>query len=369
VSKSLIKHLQKEFDITVLDFYQEVDSFVGGVKVLGKKHKDDNLALRRFMDVCEGFDAIFFLNDVWNVGMYLRILKEKRNAAMGNFKLPKIVTYTPVDAEAHSPAWYMDFDIVSAPVTYTEFAKRVIYDAHSITGQRMNIIPHGIDTDVFFKSQTDRKKIREHVYQTNAFDDSFVFMNANRNQPRKRIDITVRAFAEFLKNTGAKNAFLHLHCGLIDYGFDIAELVKRFGVDHRVIVSGEKMMQNVSSEHLNLYYNAADVGLNSSLGEGWGLTSCEHAVTGAPQIVPQHSACIELFGGLNLVAQANEEITLMESITVGRIPCYKAMAYQMGVYYNQPELLAEHGDAAMKRFTQEKYNWKNIAAQFSLLFK
>ena len=369
VSKSLVKHLQKSLDITVLDYYEQQDSFASGVNVIGRKSVGDDFALARFIEEFGKYDAVFILNDVWNVAQYLTAIKQRRDSGMPNFKMPKIVTYTPVDAEFHDASWYKDFDIVTAPVTYTEFAKGVISEASSYIGDRMSVIPHGVDSDTFFKSQTNRSQIREHVYNTNAFNDSFIFMNANRNQPRKKLDITVRAFAEFLQVTKAKNAYLHLHCGLIDCGFNIPELINRFGVSNRIIVSGtSNQMQNVSSEFLNLYYNAADVGLNSSIGEGFGLTNTEHAVTGAPQIVPEHSACKELFKGLCQLAKAPTEVTLMETNTVGHIPDYKSMAKCMVRYYEDKFLLEKDGKKAMEYFSQDKFNWKIIADQFKKTF-
>ena len=46
----------------------------------------------------------------------------------------------------------------------------------------------------------------------------------------------------------------------------------------------------VDDRELNLLYNACDVGITTSMGEGWGLVSFEHGAAGAAQIVPDHSA-------------------------------------------------------------------------------
>ena len=365
VSKSLIKNLQKQFDITVLDWYAENDGFHAGVKVLGKKSKDDHLAIAKFMDVYADYDAIFFLNDVWNIAKYLKAL----NASAKLVKPPKIVAYFPVDAKNHNPAWYSDFKYVSEPVTYTEFARQVVSQCAPQLDERISIVPHGIDSDIFFKSMSDKPSIREYLYGSKGLSDAFIFMNANRNQSRKKIDITVMAFAAFLKKTKATNAFLHLHCGLKDYGVNIPELVERFGVSERIIITGETSgMQNISSEMLNLYYNASDVGLNSSLGEGWGLTSCEHGVTGAPQIVPAHSACEEIFVDKALLVKCPTETVFYETITVGKIPDYRHMAQCMEKYYTDEALRKEHGDKLIEYFSQPEFSWKNIANTFKNIF-
>ena len=47
---------------------------------------------------------------------------------------------------------------------------------------------------------------------------------------------------------------------------------------------------------LTALYNACAVGINTSLGEGFGLVSFEHGATGVPQIVPGHAALRELWG-------------------------------------------------------------------------
>jgi hypothetical protein len=41
--------------------------------------------------------------------------------------------------------------------------------------------------------------------------------------------------------------------------------------------------------------NACDVGINRAMGEGWGLASFEHAAAGAAQVVPNHTACSEIW--------------------------------------------------------------------------
>ena len=39
-----------------------------------------------------------------------------------------------------------------------------------------------------------------------------------------------------------------------------------------------------------------DVGINTTSGEGWGLTPCEMALCGVPQIIPNNTSYPEIFG-------------------------------------------------------------------------
>ncbi len=372
VSKSIVSRLNKKHDITVLDWYQLKASFDCGVKVIGKKDEKDEFGVLQLMQVCEEYDAIFILNDVWNIDKYLSAIKK---GAIHSALLPKIVIYFPVDAELHNPAWYSNFDIVSHAVTYTQFAKGVVCKAAPQLRKKIKIIPHGVDTDTFYPSPTPKHKIREYLYGSKALRDKFIFFTSNRNTPRKKIDITIRAFSEFVKKNKVEDAYLHLHCGMMDYGIHIPTVIKQFGIDNRIIVTNkENMMQNIPSDMLNLYYNATDVGVNSSLGEGWGLCNIEHAATGAPQIVPNHSACAELFRGRGALVDTCGDIMLDECYTLGKLPDYKHMAECMYAYYSLSGNRSERpdgfndGDKAYRYFTQPKFNWTVIAAQWDELF-
>ena len=82
----------------------------------------------------------------------------------------------------------------------------------------------------------------------------------------------------------------------------ILALAASHGIADRLRVT-ELGAAPLSDAELNLVYNACEVGVNSAMGEGWGMVSFEHAATGAAQIVPDSSACAELWeGAAELVA-------------------------------------------------------------------
>jgi hypothetical protein len=58
--------------------------------------------------------------------------------------------------------------------------------------------------------------------------------------------------------------------------------VEQFGT--RLMVSSQDMV--FRDEDINVFYNCADVGVNSADGEGWGLCNFEHMGVGVPQVVP-----------------------------------------------------------------------------------
>ncbi len=182
----------------------------------------------------------------------------------------------------------------------------------------MRIIPHGVDTQVFrplFPLTGNiveaRKAARHQPYaQQRRAHDAFIVLNANRNQPRKRIDITIAGFAKFAADK-PDDVMLYLHMGMTDIGWDIRELARRHGIMDRLIITHEgDNIPGSSPEQLNRIYNTCDVGINTSEAESWGLTAFEHAATGAAQIVPGHTRHSRALGRRRRNAPSNPELDL-----------------------------------------------------------
>jgi D-inositol-3-phosphate glycosyltransferase len=308
-------------------------------------------------------DLIFLLNDVWIIKNYL----DEIRTYYKDKKKPPIVVYFPVDAENHDIGWYSNFDLVDAAVTYTEYGKNVASQA--APGIDFKIIPHGIDSDDFFKIDLPVSEIKKQIFPNiDELINSFIYLNANRNQARKRLDITLQAFAMFSQNKPA-NVKLYLHSGVTDAHINTMVLAERYGIDRRLLVtSREHGVQRASISMLNVIYNACDVGLNSGIGEGWGLTNVEHAVTGAPQIVPDHSACRELFSDCGLLVPAPIPFVIENICTTGYLVRAEDLAIAMEKMYRDQELYHKLSIAGYKKFTSEKYSWKNITKQWNDIF-
>ena len=54
---------------------------------------------------------------------------------------------------------------------------------------------------------------------------------------------------------------------------------------------------------MNVLYNACDVGMNTCIGEGFGLCSVEHALVGKPQIVSNVGGLRDIFKGTMSVVE------------------------------------------------------------------
>lgn len=335
----------------------------------GSKSANDPYGFTRVKDILklEKPDMMFLLNDAWILNQCLDLIKNAYKEEES--ELPKIVTYIPVDALDHNPAWYKNFDIVSRVVAYTNFGKAVIKKADPTLN--ISIIQHGVDNNTFFKLDESKNDLKRKMFNRtdDFYDDSFVVLNANRNQPRKRIDLTMQGFTLFAKDKPA-NVKLYLHMGIEDMHMNIISLAVRYGIDSRLLISNHnKGVQTVNDTVLNAIYNSCDVGINTCIGEGWGLPNCEHASIGAPQVVAGHSALKELYSDCGLLIPVSQTHVLDKIMTTGYIVNPVDVADKLNELYENKDLYNKLSQASIDKFSDPKYSWKVISGLWDNLFK
>jgi len=171
--------------------------------------------------------------------------------------------------------------------TFTNFWKKCLKE-QGIT-RPLDIILHGFDCNQFFP--IPKEMARKQVGIPN---DVFMFLNLNRNQPRKRYDLLIMAFVELVVKYPTKPLFLMCICDKGEKGgwwlFEIFQrelklrnvAIEMFG--NRLMISTQDM--SFSDQDINMFYNMADVGISTSEGEGFGLCQFEQMGVGVPQVVP-----------------------------------------------------------------------------------
>ena len=198
--------------------------------------------------------------------------------------------------------------------------------------------------------------------------------NGNRNQFRKRIDITIEAFAKFAKDK--PNTQLYLHMGLKDQGWDLmpvfARAMKREGLDPngRIILTAQSEgPPNVEVEMLNTIYNAVDVGVNTCKGEGWGLVNFEHAACRVAQVVPAHTSCREIFEGYGRMIRCDH--VDVDTNYAREMPCPSSdhLAAILTDLYENREKLDATAELCYERVTDKQFDWDTVASQFGGIFE
>lgn len=208
----------------------------------------------------------------------------------------RVVTYTP--ANEWSAPQLAGADLA---VLYTEAARETVAAVLDAPPE-LTVVPHAIDVHRF--GPLDRREARRRLFPGRPeLDGAFVVLNANRNIRRKRVDLTVHGFARFA--AGRPDVYLYLHMGARDLGTDVHALAADLGIADRLLTTPhDGNRPEVSDEHLNLIYNACDVGVSTATAEGWGLVPFEHGATGAAQVLPDLGAHREVWPGHALLVPA-----------------------------------------------------------------
>lgn len=365
VLKFIIKHLPRDqYHISVLGVYDQgkehdLDCTIYPITIGSEiEHSDFVYSIIKK----EQPDIIFLLQDIWVMDNILEFFKKYKV-----FKKSKVVGYMPVDATDHDPSWYKNVQYLKKLVVYNKFGQEVVKAVRPDI--KTEIIEHGVDSTVFHKLPNTKSEVRQMLFQdAPELDDAFVFLNAGRNQPRKLVDISMRAFAQFAK--GKKDVFLYMHCGYRDAHINVLRLAKTLGIEDKLLMTTSTPgMPNVPIEHLNCIYNFCDVGLNSGLGEGFGLPNAEHGAIGKPQIVADHSALTDLYGDCGLLVPAKINVSLSDITTTGKMILPEDMAANMDLIYTNKQLYKDLAFQTYKKFNSEKYTWKYITQQWMTLFE
>lgn len=225
-------------------------------------------------------DVVVILQDPWNISGYLREFARQQLPAE---LTPPVVGWLAVDATNQRGKPLNDLSHV---VVWTDFAAEELKRG-GYTGA-ISVVPLGVDSAVFRPG--DRAAARARVMPEGYPEDIFLVGAVGRNQYRKRLDLTIEYFAEWVHREHIDNAHLYLHVGPTgERGVDIASLVRYHGLQGRVVLATPEIGHGVRSQDLALVYNALDVYVTTTQGEGWGLPTLEAMACGVPCIVPDWS--------------------------------------------------------------------------------
>jgi D-inositol-3-phosphate glycosyltransferase len=323
-------------------------------------------------------DLVFILHDIWVFEYYLGILGPYRDRL-------KIVGYIPLDGKIINEEDAAALEQADRVVVYTQFARKEFEGAFErLRSKRggefpaVDVIPHGIDAthfhpfpellDAGFASRARTEAKRKVFGDFPDIEDSFIVLNASRPDGRKRIDLTVEGFAKFAADKPA-NVRLCLHHAIMGEPEreQISSLTQKLGLENRLHLNplGGGV---VGDDKLNLLYNACDVGINTSMGEGWGLFWFEHGGAGAAQVVPRHSACAELWHDrAEMMEPVRRYIPEFSVLEMGEVSV-EGVAQALNNLYYDPARREKLAKAAFENAQKPEFSWNAIPERFNDLF-
>jgi glycosyltransferase involved in cell wall biosynthesis len=313
VSTNIKKELKRYFgsdlhlDIVGINYFgepfEEPDGtyVIPAVKSAPKKDDFGRFGFLKILNDSNEYDGIFIIQDLGVISPIIPILKgikdeKKRN----NKKVFKSMFYFPIDCKIIDKL-AENLDFFDCLVTYTEYGRSEILRFRPEMKGKIKVVPHGNNSKHFYQLHPDDiKAFREEYLGKNA--NKFIITNVNRNQPRKDIPTTIFAFQEvkrlWKEQKLSSEPFLYLHMNPNDpLGWDLRAIFMQTdlveNVDYKLL-DIETANKGASVEMVNKVYNASDVYVTTTLGEGWGLTLTEAMATCTPIICPLSTSFIEM---------------------------------------------------------------------------
>lgn len=321
-----------------------------------------------FMNIIKP-DVVLIYNDIIVTCRHLNKLNS--HPERSSFK---VINYIDLVYDFENPI-YMDHVNRSCDkiLAFTEHWKHNMMTM-GVPESKLSVLKHGFDSKLFFK--VDKHLARKTL---GLKEDDFYILNTNRNSYRKANDITISAFLLLLRKVNFDKRFkLLLHCDLDNNsGYNIRNIIRtecmKYGIDSDYVSNNsiETMgVFRITDEKMNLMYNACDVGINTCIGEGFGLCNLEHAGIGRPQVVSNVGGLKDIFKGfpemtVNPVAEYN-----ISSHTDGhnglvylcRTIDFTDRLYDIYMNYSKYSEIAEK----CSQYILKEYNWDTILSEFKI---
>lgn len=350
----ILEGARHKFDVTVLGINYRGDPHDYPYPIYAAAPGGDTYGIGRLIWMCDKVkpDLIVIQQDPWNFKPYMNLLKQFPEHA----DIP-VVGVVAVDGKNCRGDELNDLEL---GVFWTKYGQSEARRG-GFTGRSV-VIPLGVDVDLYHpKDQLDarsRKLPRE-------LDDVFIVGNVNRNQSRKRLDLSMRYFAEWTRHNRITDAYLYLHIAPTgDSGIDALQLARYYGIADRLALAQPAVWYGDTDEQMVDTYNCFDVQISTTQGEGFGLTTFEGMACGIPQIVPDWSALGELCKGAALLVPCTSTATTAPFVnTIGGVADEAQFITALDSLYRskfERETLGARGRA---RVHEERFRWANIATE------
>lgn len=363
-SSAILRELRHSFDVHVLAINYDGDPHPDQqlYPIYRAASGGDSFGLRRLTSDDIGRkvnpDLVVVQTNPWNIPLYRE-------------KIPAKTPMIGVIAVEGKCVIGTDLNQLSKGIFWTEFGR-----AEAVAGGMTvpsAVIPLGVDLERF--KPGDKRAAREFLQLPDSCLDAFIVGNINRNQHRKRLDLTILYFSEWLKQRPDANAYLYLHA-VTGSGTQVRcdELAAYCGLTSRdrkglgrfIYASPRDVFRGAPEEFVVASHQAMDVHFNTTLGEGWGLTPMEAMACGVPVIAGDYAALGEWArDGAILTDIISEGVMPDVHTLIGGVPDKAQMIDNLDQLYLDAEERVFWGEQGRRVVSQPQYRWENIARRYA----
>jgi glycosyltransferase involved in cell wall biosynthesis len=296
-----------------------------------------------------GPDVAFILNDPWNIPTYMKFIGD----------VP-VMASLAVDGKNCRGRGLNGLKLA---VFWTAFGMQEAFKG-GYKGAAA-VIPLGVDTAIF--KPMDQATARHQYGLRGRAAEAFIVGNVNRNQPRKRLDLQIQYFAEWIKSRSVEDAYLMLHVAPTgDAGFDCEQLASYYGVANRLIIVTPETHSSVPEEGMALTYNCFDVLMNTSQNEGWHLPTLEAMASRVPTIVSDWAATSEWPEDAALKVPCTTTAVTPNNINViGGVPDRDGCIAALDKMYRDKAYRQEIAERGYQLSQRPEFRWENIGEAYA----
>ena len=277
-----------------------------------------------------------------------------------------LLTYIPVDGYNRPPAWAETLTKVSNVVAMSRFGQEAFPGSQ--------LVFHGVDTKVFHpvsaknpitvssgKVCTTKRECKEAF----GYDpDGFMVLRVDKNSGRKDFAATWKALVPVMKRHKDINVHFHTVGNGGDSGMVIDALLSR-----EPDIQPRFSLPDLHTSYIGwpeadlvALYNAADLFVTTSRGEGFGLTIAESLACGVPVIAQNVSAIPEVVGPGGILLEPERLITVPSGQDLW-LPNIEAFSEAIEHLYTAGGVRRKLGAAGREHVTTS-FSWDVAAARF-----
>jgi glycosyltransferase involved in cell wall biosynthesis len=306
-------------------------------------------------------DIVIILTDIW----WLRAMNCPDIANFMQTAGIPWAFYYPIDGDAGEkrlpPSWVHILKSVDLLIAMSRYGQNVT----RANGIEPAYIPHGVDTKVF-QPPADKDVAKRLL----GYEGKFVVLSDARNQLRKMLPRTLEIFRRFALDKD--DVILHLHCDpndtythTLEFHYDLQSDITFLNLTGKVcLTKGMSSSKGIPLEQLVQIYQAADVHLLASWGEGFGLPTLQAAATGVVPLASDYTASQELVTGHGEAIRIHQCLLDQFGLRRALIDIDDAVS-KLERLYRDRQLLASKAQRA--REFALPYDWEHLLPQWEEL--
>lgn len=229
----------------------------------------------------------------------------------------------------------------------------------------LHYVPHGINETIFHRKDSASKEYKDRyqaIFRNKKYN--FIILYNSRNVQRKRtsnIVLAYRTFCDNLPPEEAKKCCLLLHTEIMhEAGTNLLALKEALCPNYDIVFSPSKL----PPEEMPYLYSMADVTVNVSSNEGFGLSAAESLMSGTPIIV-------SVTGGLqDQIGQTDDKGNPVEfNQEFGSNNCRKYKNHGVWAYPVWPVTRLIQGSIPTPYIFDDLVKWEDVADAFMYWYK